>query len=59
MLLQALSNKGGVKYFERQADENPTAFMALVGKVIPLQVSGDKDNPLRTVVRIELVGPEG
>ena len=46
MILQALSNKGGVEYLERQADENPTAFMTLVGKVLPLQVAGDPDNPI-------------
>lgn len=43
MVLKALSNKGGVKYLERQADENPVAFMALVGKVIPLQVNGGEN----------------
>ena len=39
MVIDALSNKGGVKYLMRQADENPVAFMGLVGKVIPLQVN--------------------
>ena len=56
MVLQALSNKGGVKYLERQADENPTAFMTLVGKVIPLQVAGDEDNPIKTVQEIVIRG---
>lgn len=56
MVLQALSNKGGVKYLERQADENPTAFMTLVGKVIPLQVAGDEDNPIKTVHEIVIRG---
>lgn len=56
MIVQALENKGGVEYLERQAEANPTAFMTLVGKVLPLQVSGDPDAPLvheirRTVVR--------
>jgi len=39
MILQALSGAGGVEYLQRQADENPTAFMTLVGKVLPLQVN--------------------
>jgi hypothetical protein len=56
MIIQALENKGGVEYLEKQADANPTAFLTLVGKVLPLQVSGDPDHPLiheirRTVVR--------
>lgn len=56
MILQALSNKGGVKYLERQADENPTAFMTLVGKVLPLQVTGDRENPVLVVSEIVLRG---
>lgn len=40
MILQALDNKGGVSYLETQADSNPTAFLTLVGKVLPLQVNG-------------------
>lgn len=46
MVLQALKNKGGVKYLELQAEQNATAFMALVGKIIPTQIAGDKDNPI-------------
>ena len=41
MILEALDNKGGVAYLERQADENANAFLTLVGKVLPMQVSGD------------------
>lgn len=36
MILQALSNVGGVSYLEAQAAENPVAFMALVGKTLPI-----------------------
>jgi len=46
MILKALENKGGVDYLMAQADSNPNAFMALVGRVLPLQVSGDPDSPL-------------
>lgn len=59
MVLTALNNVGGVKYLEHQAKENPTAFMTLVGKVIPTQVAGDGENPVRVVHRIELVGGDG
>lgn len=41
MILQALANKGGVEYLERQADENPIAFLTLVGKVLPLDVNAN------------------
>jgi len=47
MVLQALANKGGVKYLERQAEENPTAFMTLVGKVMPTQVTGEDGGPVK------------
>lgn len=56
MVLQALNGAGGVKYLQRQADENPSAFLTLIGKVIPLQVAGDPDNPVRTVNEIVIRG---
>lgn len=44
MILQALSNAGGVTYLEQQAKKNPNAFMQLVGRVLPLQMKdGGKD----------------
>ena len=57
MVVQALDNKGGVEYLEKQADENPTAFLTLVGKVLPLQVSGDPDHPLIHEIRRTIVRP--
>lgn len=50
--------KGGlIGYLQTQAVLNPGPFMALLGKVLPTQVAGDPDNPLRVVGRIELVAP--
>lgn len=58
MILEALGNKGGVGYLERQADENPTAFLSLVGKVLPMTVAGSGDNGEHIVeVRYSLVRP--
>lgn len=55
---EAAGGKGGmVGYLTLQAAENPAAFMTLIGKVLPLTVVGDEENPLRTVTRIELVAP--
>jgi hypothetical protein len=51
MILTALSRVGGVDYLARQADENPTAFMTLVGKVLPLQVSGEGGGPVQFVIK--------
>lgn len=36
MVLEALDRAGGVKYLVEQAEENPTAFLTLVGKTLPL-----------------------
>lgn len=48
---------GLVNYLKTQASANPGPFMALLGKVLPMQIAGDEDNPLRLVTRIELVAP--
>jgi hypothetical protein len=53
MILEALEQAGGVAYLASQAVETPAAFLSLVGKVLPLQLTGDKDNPV--VTRVENV----
>jgi hypothetical protein len=52
-------SEGMVSYLEAQAMANPGPFMALLGKVLPMQVGMDPDNPLKVVHRIELVAPSG
>ncbi len=54
MITQALDDAGGVQYLVKQARENPAAFMTLVGKVLPMQLTGDGGGPVQ-VTRIELV----
>lgn len=49
MILQALDRSGGVDYLVERAQDNPSAFLTLVGKVLPLTVTGDKDAPLRII----------
>ena len=50
MILAALTNVGGADYLETQARTNPTAFMTLVGKVLPLQVTGENGGPIQSRV---------
>ena len=55
-ILKAAANAGGgknglVAYLQKQADENPAPFLSLLGKVLPLQVSGGLDNQLTVVIR--------
>ena len=38
-------------YLKKQAKDNPGPFMALLGKVLPMQITGDKDSPLQVVVQ--------
>lgn len=47
MILGALDDAGGQAYLTQQARDNPTAFMTLVGKVLPLQLSGEDGGPVQ------------
>lgn len=38
MILGALESAGGQGYLQTQATENPTAFMGLLGKVLPRDI---------------------
>jgi hypothetical protein len=58
MVLAALRRAGGEQYLARQAEENPSAFMALVGRIIPSQVraslAGAEGEPI-TVQHMEAI----
>ncbi len=55
MILAALDKAGGADYLLTQATENPSAFMTLVGKVLPLTLGGDPDNPVSLSLAVHLV----
>jgi N-acetylglucosamine kinase-like BadF-type ATPase len=40
MVLSALDNVGGIKYLEIQAAQQPVAFMGLLAKIMPTQITG-------------------
>lgn len=48
MILEALDNAGGVEYLERKANDPRTAsaFLSLIGKVLPMQVTGEGGGPV-------------
>ena len=48
-----LRAEGLVHYLTSQAVANPNSFMALLGKVLPLTLAGDPNNPLEVVQKIE------
>lgn len=41
-----LGDNGLISYLEQQAAENPGPFMALLGKVLPMQVTGEDGNAI-------------
>lgn len=56
MIVEALHGVGGVSYLENLAHSTPTAFAALLGKVLPLQVTGADGGDIGHRVTIEVVG---
>lgn len=49
MILAALDQSGGVDYLMERANDPRTAsaFLTLVGKVLPMTVSGDAESPVK------------
>lgn len=59
MILKALDDSGGVDYLVERANDPKTAsaFLTLVGKVLPMTVAGDPNAPLQARVSVEFVSP--
>ena len=47
MVMAALTKTGGVDYLIKQAADNPTAFMTLIGKLVPLEHTGEGGGPIQ------------
>ena len=63
-ILRAADDAGGkeglVGYLTTQAKENPGPFLSLLGKVLPMQVTGEDGAPVRIeVVKRVIVDPTG
>jgi Family of unknown function (DUF5681) len=56
---QAGGEAGLVGYLRNMATTNPSAFLSLLGKVLPMTLAGDRDAPLqeRVTVAWEAVDP--
>lgn len=53
-ILLAATNAGDgdlANYLKMQATANPGPFMALLGKVLPLQVTGEEGGPLAVTIK--------
>lgn len=49
-ILNAFEKAGGENYLARIAEEDPKTFCALLGKVLPMQVSGEGGGPVALTV---------
>jgi hypothetical protein len=60
-ILKALDEadpEGAVAYLKKQASQNPTAFLTLVGKLLPLQVENPDGSLTPKPVVIEFITPQ-
>lgn len=46
LILGALEDAGGQAYLAEQAGKNPTAFLSLIGRVLPLQIKEGGSDPV-------------
>jgi hypothetical protein len=65
-ILKAAQKAGGdgdeglAKYLQSQAIANPTAFLSLLGKVLPYQINGGEDPDGKpTAINVNIVDPRG
>lgn len=50
MILRALNEVGGEAYLVEQAKNNPTAFMTLLGRILPRETNGNTGDVLQVTV---------
>ena len=59
-ILQAATDAGKgdlIAYLRVQAIKQPGAFLALLGKVLPMQIAGDPDMPVRHIIERRIIDP--
>lgn len=49
---------GLIVYLQTQAVANPAPFLTLLGKVLPMQIAGDQENPIVTKIVREIINPD-
>jgi hypothetical protein len=52
-LKDAIGEAGLVGYLRNMATTNPSAFLSLLGKVLPMTLAGDKESPMQTRATVE------
>jgi hypothetical protein len=51
-ILASFDRVGGVDYLEKQARENPQAYMSLLAKVLPMQITGPNNGPIMLITGV-------
>jgi hypothetical protein len=52
----AFEQLGGVEALVQWGTKERSEFYKLYAKLLPVQITGDKDNPVTVVTKVELVG---
>jgi hypothetical protein len=52
LIVDALHGVGGVAYLQGLAMSHPPAFAALIGKVMPLQVTGEDGGAIKHSIKV-------
>ena len=57
-ILEALEGVGGTRYLEQIARDNPSAFVQLIGKVLPLQAPAPEADKGKVITIIRAKKPD-
>lgn len=57
MIMGALDDAGGKEYLTKQAKDNPTAFMTLIGKYIPSELNAKLTGAVKVNGTINFIKP--
>jgi hypothetical protein len=49
---EAFDRAGGIDYLVNLATSDPRTFCTLLGKIVPTQIAGDEDAPIKHVLEV-------
>ncbi len=52
MVAEALDRAGGIEYLARTAETHPGPFLSLLGKVMPVQITGEDGGAVKHSIRV-------
>lgn len=55
MILNALNKAGGEEYLLKQAELEPTAFLGLIGKILPKEIDANVKGEIKGSITVNLV----